>query len=303
MRKGWCRVIYYFIFLWFTGGFSSSVWAQDIQRPPILGISQVAFQVKDFSKAVNFYQNLLGYKATRMRQKNNAAGQVTFKVNGRQHINIFSGLPNGQDERMLEIALEVTDAEAMRQFLLGKGVKVPEKLDQESEGSLSFAVADPEKHLIKFIQYPSKNTPKRFPKEPPANTVSDRILHVGITVSDVEKMNEFYLNLLGFSEIWRGGRPDNVTNWINMRVPDGTDYLEYMLVSGPVSRQQLGVLHHVALQVPNMQKALDVLRTRANGPEPYTLEAPRIGRNNRWQLNLYDPDGTRIELMEPFPIR
>lgn len=25
----------------------------------------------------------------------------------------------------------------------------------------------------------------------------------------------------------------------------------------------------------------------------------RIGRNRRWQLNLFDPDGTRTELMEP----
>jgi hypothetical protein len=24
-----------------------------------------------------------------------------------------------------------------------------------------------------------------------------------------------------------------------------------------------------------------------------------IGRNRKWQLNLFDPDGTRAELMEP----
>jgi hypothetical protein len=34
-----------------------------------------------------------------------------------------------------------------------------------------------------------------------------------------------------------------------------------------------------------------------------TLGTPRIGRNNRWQLNLFDPDGTRTELMEPFTVR
>ncbi|GEO05140.1 hypothetical protein AAE02nite_28040 [Adhaeribacter aerolatus] len=279
------------------------VWAQPTPRPAILGISHVAFQVKDLSKAINFYHGLLGYKPTRMRQKNTAPEQVTFKVNGRQHLKIFSGLPDGQDERMLEIALEVTNAEAMRQYLLSKGLKVPPKLDQEPTGILSFTVEDPEKHLIKFIQLKQKNTSKSFREEQLSDAVSDRILHVGITVADVKKMDAFYLNLLDFSEIWRGGRPDTVINWINMRVPDGTDYFEYMLVSGPVSRQQLGVLHHVALQVPSMQKALDVLRTRLNDPQPYKLESPRIGRNNRWQLNLYDPDGTRIELMEPFPMR
>jgi len=25
--------------------------------------------------------------------------------------------------------------------------------------------------------------------------------------------------------------------------------------------------------------------------------------NNRWQLNLFDPDGTRVELMEPWTVR
>lgn len=303
MRKKRYQIIFYLNLLWLSIGLVAVVQAQNTDRPAILGISYVAFRVKDFSKAVNFYEGLLGYKPTRIRQNKIFHEQVVFNVNNRQQIRIFSGLQDGQDERMLEIALEVTDAEAMRRFLLGKSIKVPDKLEQEPAGSLSFTVADPEKHLIKFIQLSPKNTSKSFRKEQQTEGVSDRILHVGITVADVQKMDAFYLDLLGFSEIWRGGRPDNVTNWINMRVPDGTDYFEYMLISGPVSRQQLGVLHHVALQVPSMQNALDILRTRTNNPEPYKLEAPRIGRNNRWQLNLYDPDGTRIELMEPFPMR
>ena len=28
-------------------------------------------------------------------------------------------------------------------------------------------------------------------------------------------------------------------------------------------------------------------------------EEPQIGRDGKWQLNLYDPDDTRVELMEP----
>ena len=87
-----------------------------------------------------------------------------------------------------------------------------------------------------------------------------------------------------------------------MRVPEGTDYLEYMLVNGPVSRQQLGSLLHIALMVPDMQQAVDELRVRSVNTG-YPVAAPRIGRNNRWQLNLFDPDGTRIELMEPFTMR
>ena len=38
-------------------------------------------------------------------------------------------------------------------------------------------------------------------------------------------------------------------------------------------------------------------------PPAPALQKPRIGRNNKWQLNLFDKDGTRVELMEPLPTR
>ena len=93
------------------------------------------------------------------------------------------------------------------------------------------------------------------------------------------------------------------TSWINMKVPDGTDYLEYMLVSGKVDRERLGTLHHMALSVPDIQAALEAVRTRPGGLDRRTVRNPQVGRNNRWQLNLYDPDGSRCELMEPFTMR
>jgi hypothetical protein len=30
---------------------------------------------------------------------------------------------------------------------------------------------------------------------------------------------------------------------------------------------------------------------------------PKIGRDGKWQLNLYDPNLTRAELMEPKPVQ
>jgi lactoylglutathione lyase len=88
-----------------------------------------------------------------------------------------------------------------------------------------------------------------------------------------------------------------------MRVPDGTDYLEYMLVTAPPDRRQRGVLNHVALQVPDMQEAWETIGTRTPPAGRARLAAPAVGRNGRWQLNLYDADGTRTELMEPFTVR
>jgi catechol 2,3-dioxygenase-like lactoylglutathione lyase family enzyme len=133
--------------------------------------------------------------------------------------------------------------------------------------------------------------------------LSTRILHAGLTIRDEAAATRFYKDILGFGEIWRGGRSEGVTDWVNMRVPDGTDYLEYMLVSSPPDRRQRGVLHHVALLVPDIQAAWEAAGARTPAGERAGLGPPNVGRNGRWQLNLYDTDGTRTELMEPFRVR
>jgi hypothetical protein len=92
-----------------------------------------------------------------------------------------------------------------------------------------------------------------------------------------------------------------LSDWINMKVPDGTDYLEYMFVMGKPTRQQLASMHHVALLVPDIQNALETERERVS--DPTSIRSPQVGRNRRWQLNLFDPDGSRAELMEPFTMK
>jgi lactoylglutathione lyase len=79
-----------------------------------------------------------------------------------------------------------------------------------------------------------------------------------------------------------------------MKVPDGEDYLEFMLYDEAPSLKQLGTLHHICLEVADIDKAKAMLAGKAQAP----LEI-RTGVNRRRQMNLYDPDGTRSELMEP----
>jgi hypothetical protein len=51
--------------------------------------------------------------------------------------------------------------------------------------------------------------------------------------------------------------------------------------------------------VPSVAAAYKVVLSR-----DYTPPAkPQIGRDGKWQLNLYDPNLTRVELMEPKPVR
>ncbi|HXA07460.1 MAG TPA: hypothetical protein VNY30_21595, partial [Bryobacteraceae bacterium] len=57
-----------------------------------------------------------------------------------------------------------------------------------------------------------------------------------------------------------------------------------------------GSMQHICLEVPAIQAARKTALARHyNDPKVQ----PRVGRNRKWQLNLFDPDGTRVELMEP----
>ena len=277
-----------------------TVQAQEPKRPAITGISFVSLRVTDPASARLFYEAFLGYSAG-TTVKTNGHQSWGYRINPRQLIFVRDGLPPAEDERLESIAFETDDVATLRRYLQQKGVDVPAALTQNPDGTVSFTVADPDKHSVCFIQADNTNK-KLFSKNAAAHPVSARILHAGITVADSAAANHFYRDILGFSEIWRGGTSDTVTSWLNMRVPDGTDYLEYMLVNSKPGRQQLGSLHHIALLVPDMQAAIDLLRPFAV-QTGWSLAAPRIGRNNRWQLNLFDADGTRIELMEPFPMR
>jgi hypothetical protein len=124
-------------------------------------------------------------------------------------------------------------------------------------------------------------------------------MHVGVIVNTLEPALQFYKGILGFEEFWRGSRDNKVLNWVNMKEPDSPDYVEFMLynpIPGPTDR---GSAHHVCLVVPDIEKSLTILKERA-AATGYTrpLEI-RTGINRKRQLNLFDPDGTRIELMEP----
>jgi lactoylglutathione lyase len=275
----------------------------ELKRPLITGIAHIAFQVSDLAKARAFYGELLGYdEAFQIRNQDNSLALTYFKVNERQYIEIFPGLPPDRDDRLMHIAFETTDLEALRVYLLAKGVKAPEKVNQGRDGNVNFTVADPDGHRVEFVQYRDGSLHRKAKgRYVSSRRISDRILHVGVTVSDQAAADKFYKDILGFSEIWRGGRDEASLNWINMKVPDGTDYLEYMLVTSKPTRQQLGTLHHVALLVPDIQKALETARERS--ADPASVRSPQVGRNRRWQLNLFDPDGSRAELMEPFTIR
>jgi hypothetical protein len=73
-----------------------------------------------------------------------------------------------------------------------------------------------------------------------------------------------------------------------------------MLNVGPdADHRVLGIVNHFALGTESVRNA-DV-ELQKTGWKPANKEKPHIGRDGKWQLNLYDPDETRVELMEFVP--
>jgi catechol 2,3-dioxygenase-like lactoylglutathione lyase family enzyme len=274
------------------------------KRPPIVGVAHIGLRTDDIAAARRFYGGVLGFREPfsldKLPEEGTGLLLTYFKVNDHHYIEVFPELKDPKQDRLSHISFETTDIDALYAYLKNRGVKVPEKLEPMQDGNRGFDVFDPDGHDVEFIQYmPGSLHSRNFGKFLPSTRISQRMIHVGVVVKDRAAADRFYKDILGFQDIWHGGMKDNTTDWVDMRVPEGTDWLEYMLnVENPDPRE-LGVMHHLALGVPSVNDSYQALLKKNFKSE----EKPEIGRDGKWQLNLYDPNFTRVELMEPKPVR
>jgi catechol 2,3-dioxygenase-like lactoylglutathione lyase family enzyme len=264
------------------------------QRPPIIGVAHIALETDDLAAARKFYGTGLGFEEP--FKLDNAA---FFKVNDHQYIKVSPDLKSETQDRLSHIAFETTDVRKLRDYLASRGIAVPAELQPDPDGNLTMMLEDPDGHHVEFVQYmPGSLLSKNFGKFLGSDRVSKRMIHVGVTVKDRAAADRFYKDVLGFKMTWYGGKTDTIADWVDMRVPEGTDWLEYMLNVHNPTPKQLGVMHHLALGVPDIQAGYQTVLARGVKPP----QPPKIGRDGKWQLNLYDPNFTRVELMEPKPV-
>jgi catechol 2,3-dioxygenase-like lactoylglutathione lyase family enzyme len=278
----------------------ASIAAAEPQRPRILGLAHIALFTADVEKSRRFYKEFLGYGEPFDLKNSDGSLSLTFiKINDHQYIELFPERESRSD-RLHHISVYTEDAEAMRLYLASRGVKVPDRVPKGRIGNSNFNVTDPDGHTVEIVQYESGGWSMREKgKHVGPERVSTRMLHLGILVGDLAAAKKFYGEVLGFSEFWRGSSDEKQLSWVNMRVPDGTDYIEFMLYKELPQPDRRGSAHHICLEVPDMDKAVAMLETK---PARQTYDRKmeiRVGRNRRRQCNLFDPDGTRVELMEP----
>ena len=269
------------------------------QRPRITGISHSAYFVSDLPKALAFWHDLLGYdRYFSLKKDGTDQVRIAFiKINDHQHIELFNEPPTSPPNHMSHLCFTVDDARQMRDYLSAQGVSVPSTVGTTHAGDYAFEIKDPDGTLIEFVQpLPTGVEAQAAGKFLPSTRIASSIYHVGFKVADIRKSIDFYHNVLGFNETWRGASTPAQLSWINMRVPDGDDYVEFMLYQHAPS--QLGGMNHTALLVPDVQQAIATLSARPAFKSYTRTLDPHVGKNGKRQVNLFDPDGTRVEIME-----
>jgi catechol 2,3-dioxygenase-like lactoylglutathione lyase family enzyme len=265
-------------------------------RPPIKGVSHIAVYAAAPVKSERFYVHDLG--AVRGEDPENTEG-VRYYFASTQFVEVLP-LPTGRTSinRLDHVAFTTTDVKGLRAYLASKQISVPATLQTGRDGSQWFDVTDPEGNKIEFVQAPAS------PREIPVSSLSSHIIHAGFIVHDRKHEDSFFRTILGFRPYWFGGMEDDKPTWISQQVPDGTDWLEYMIVGTPdghgippdLKAADLGVLDHFSLGVQSTEVAYTLLWN--GGRLDGQTNTPKIGRDAKWQLNLLDPDGTRAEIME-----
>jgi catechol 2,3-dioxygenase-like lactoylglutathione lyase family enzyme len=252
------------------------------ERPAITGIAFVRMYTADPAASAAFYGKTLGLGHTE------SDGITRYSVNDLQWLEV-EALPNpGPASRLGAVAFTTRDAAALERYLKSHNVAIEKPL---AHGT--FAVHDPEGNLVYFVQEGT-----RIPGLPIASpdATSHRLIHTGFLVKDAATEDHFYKDLLGFRPYWHGGMQEGKTDWVSLQVPDGTDWLEYMLYDTTPSAKQLGVLNHFSLGTNQMSDVVASLaRNKCEGPN---CAKTQMGKDGKVQLNLFDPDLTRVEYME-----
>jgi catechol 2,3-dioxygenase-like lactoylglutathione lyase family enzyme len=242
---------------------------------PITGIDHVTFVVSDLAAARGFYGDLLGLAevASSHTQRGATPAHAAFAIGGRQRIEIETGVA-GPDGRMGHVAFTA----------LG----LP-------PGHWS-SLRDPDGHRLEIV-----GTSRAGDAPPPvAGALRPlRLVHVGLLAGSLAAALDFYRGRLRFQEFWRGGSDGQHLDWVNLRTPAGEDYVELMLYAELPPPESRGSKNHVCLFVADVAASVAAIEARPARRSYIRPIEIKVGRNRKRQVNLFDPDGNRVELMEP----
>jgi len=258
-------------------------------RPHILGIAEVHIYSSNVPAEKDFFAKILnGSKPCDWCEKSQPEYAIV-PLNKQQKIALMNH-PSADPSFLGKVSFLTDNLAAMKKFLKHNGIRFSSHPELRE-----IMVGDPERRIIGFIQ--------QGPERPASPEIDSNLhlIHAGFIVHDRAATEHFYKDILGFRPYWHGGmKDDGKDEWVSMQVPDGTDWLEFMVnVDANADQRLRGIMNHIAIGVTDIHEAEKRLRA-AGAP---VNEEPKIGRDGKWQLNLYDPDQTRVEFMEFTPVQ
>ena len=279
---------------------TSNAEAQILPRPKITGIASVRFYSTDLYASRAFYSKILGFDSA----TSTCLGVTNpcYAVNGRQRVELQQIAGGAPDNLLAEIAFSTPNLAEMREYLVAHKVEAG-PITKDETGTPRLTLKDPEGNPLAFVQ----QSGERFFTSA-AHQASARILHAGFIVKDLAKETAFYQGLLGFKLYWHGFFPPEERaksatekdDWYEIQVPDGDEWIEFMLnISPRADKQERGVQNHFSLGVKNANNAASHLRV--NGATKF--DGPEVGRDGKNSLDIYDPDLSRVEVMDYTPTK
>lgn len=266
---------------------------------PVDGIAHVAYYSSDLDASAGFYTGILGYReAFRLPAAGDEPESVFFKINDRQFLRLDKTDAPAPDVRFIEVAFLTPDIEALREGLVERGLE-PTPFEKRRDGNRYTSLTDPEGHRIAFVEYaPGSKQKATERKLLGRERLSIELWHTGVRVVDKAKMDAFFHGKLGFWDYWTGSAEDGRPLYVHNHAPGlRMNFFEYLLDYGEPNRDRLGSMYHIALRVDDIDNVLEKAHRRGLPREE--RHAARVGMVKHYLANLFDPDGTRVEFMEP----
>jgi catechol 2,3-dioxygenase-like lactoylglutathione lyase family enzyme len=267
---------------------------QNAERPPVWGIAKMTFLVSDYQVARDYYGDFLGFDEA-FSYSSDKGKIISFKVNDRQYLEFIEDKDAKNKGRLVSVSFETSHVEQMRKYLQQSGIKVPDAVSTDGAGNEVILVHDNSGVPVEFIDFTSNSLHRKSKgKYLSENRISKRIHHVGLYCIEADDNDSFYVQALGFRELWRFPEDRDEKVVMNyLQIPDCVENIEHY------TGRDINFSHPCFL-VDDMQETIYILKERQGNNK---LARPSVGRGKRWLLNLVNSDGTRVEFTEAHTIR
>ena len=269
---------------------------------PILGLAGVTFRVSDLDKARHYYQGVLGFaEAFSLKDAAGRVSSVFFKVNEDQYVEVVPGLEPGGLNRQVRVVVQSSDLSRLHGIYASGGLS-PTPITKAPDGNPVFRVIGPDNATLDFIQYvPGSQQTLARGKFLDPRRLSTHLQHVGIYTRNRDSVVPFYQDKLGFAR----GRDLPGVRGDYLETPSSDRNLETKFPpldpNNPATRAQyerevMGAVQHIGIEVSDMRQARDTAQERG-GYTDLQVRA-HIGNNRHWLMHMFDPDGSRTEVVE-----